>query len=226
MATAALAVTYYVSLIESECKVQGLFKSIGGLIQSFIEEVLFQEPISMYDARLEGRLGDPDVATHVLAVFVPLVRERTTQTEVRAPELPPVSLKDWKPYKASHSDRNPCKAAGKTLFNLVPCRGRFGGGARPGARSQGQRHCGLRQECRAAGAANRLRQGQRAAQHLHPRTSSFGARTARCCSSRQRAARTPMYRGRHGPRWHGVRRPRRPGPRGSMCTSPRRGCKP
>ncbi|MCH7792422.1 MAG: DEAD/DEAH box helicase family protein [Planctomycetes bacterium] len=122
LATAALAVTYYVSLIEAECKVQGLFKSIGGLIQSFIEEVLFVEPVGLYDTRLAARLGDPDVATHVLHVFVPLVRDRTIQTEVRAPELPPVSLKDWKPYKASHSERNPCKQAAKTMFNLIPCR--------------------------------------------------------------------------------------------------------
>lgn len=122
MATSAMAVTYYVSLIESECKVQGLFPKIGGLIQSFIEEILFEQPVSLYDDRLLGRLGDPDVVTHVLHVFVPLVRERTTQMDVRAPELPPVSLRDWKPYKASHSDRNPCKVAAKTMFNLVPCR--------------------------------------------------------------------------------------------------------
>jgi len=123
MATAALAITYYVQMIEAECKVQGLFPKIGGLIQSFIEEVLFDQPVGLFDDRLLGRLGDPDVATHVLHVFVPLVRDRTTATEVRAPELPAISLKDWKPFKASHSERNPCKVAAKTLFNLVPCRG-------------------------------------------------------------------------------------------------------
>lgn len=123
MANAAFAVTYYVSLIEAECKVQGLFKNIGGLIQSFIEEVLFDQQVSLYDARLAGRLGDSDVAMHVLHVFVPLVRDRTIQAEMRAPELPPVSLKDWKTYKASHSERNPCKPAFKTMFNLIPCRG-------------------------------------------------------------------------------------------------------
>lgn len=123
MATGAQAVSYYISLIESECKIQGLFQSLGGLIQTFIEEVLFEEPVSLYDDRLLARLGDADVATHVLHVFVPLVRERTIQVEERSPELPPVSLSTWKPYKASHSDRNPCKAAAKTMFNLVPCRG-------------------------------------------------------------------------------------------------------
>lgn len=123
MATTALAVTYYVEMIESACKVQGLFKDIGGLIQSFIEEVLFESPVSLYDPRLSGRLGDADVATHILHVFVPLVRGQTTQMEIRTPEVPAVSLKDWKPYKASHSERNPCRAAAKTMFNLIPCHG-------------------------------------------------------------------------------------------------------
>lgn len=123
MATAALAITYYISLIEAECKVQGLFKTLGGLIQSFVEEVLFEQAVSLYDDRLTSRLADPDVVTHVLHVFVPMVRERTIQVERRAPELPPVSLRDWKTYKASHSERNPCRPAQKTMFNLVPCRG-------------------------------------------------------------------------------------------------------
>ncbi|GMV70199.1 MAG: restriction endonuclease subunit R [Leptolyngbya sp. PLA2] len=123
MATGAYAITYYVGLIEAECKVQGLFKILGSLIQSFIEEVLFEQPVSLYDDRIASRLADPDVVTHVLHVFVPMVRERTIQVERRAPELPPMSLKDWKPYKASHSERNPCRSAQKTMFNLVPCRG-------------------------------------------------------------------------------------------------------
>lgn len=123
LATNALAISFYVHLIESECKVEGLFKSIGGLIQTFIEDVLFEERVDLYDDRLTPRLADPDVATHVLHVFVPLVRERTVEVRQRAPELPPVSLKDWKTYKASHSQRNPCKPAAKTMFNLVPCRG-------------------------------------------------------------------------------------------------------
>jgi type III restriction enzyme len=131
MATAALAVNYYVELIEAECKVRGLFPKIGGLIQTFIEEVLFDVAVSLYDPRLAGRLGDPDVATHVLHVFVPLVRDRTVAIEVRAPELPAVSLKDWKTYKASHSERNPCRAAAKTMFNLIPCRGGLEAGLVP-----------------------------------------------------------------------------------------------
>ena len=123
MATAAMAVSYYVSLIEAECKVQSLFQAIGGLIQSFIEEVLFDQSVDLYDPRVAPRLGDPDVASHVLHVFLPLVRARTIETTQRVPELAPVSLKTWKPYKASHSERNPCKPAAKTMFNLVPCRG-------------------------------------------------------------------------------------------------------
>lgn len=123
MATGANAISYYVSLIQSECKVQGLFRPLGTLIQSFIEEVLFERPVDLYDKELLTRLGDMDVIAHVLHVFVPLVRGRTIQVEKRAPESPPVALSGWRPFKASHSDRNPCKPAAKTLFNLVPCRG-------------------------------------------------------------------------------------------------------
>lgn len=122
-ATNAMAVSYYVQLIEDECRITGLFKSIGGLIEKFIEEVLFKERVSLYDDRLTARLGDADVATHVLHVFVPLVRARIVEVKVRAPELPPMSLREWKTYKATHSELNPCKPASKTMFNLVPCRG-------------------------------------------------------------------------------------------------------
>lgn len=123
LATNAQAISYYVQLIESECRISGLFSTIGGLIQTFIEEVLFVEKVDLYDPRLTSRLADPDVVTHVLHVFVPLVRERTIQVEVRAPERPPASLRAWRKFKATHSERNPCKPASKTLFNLVPCRG-------------------------------------------------------------------------------------------------------
>ncbi len=123
LATNAMAVSYYVKLIEDECKVSGLFNAIGGLIQSFIEELLFVEKVDLFDARLTARLGDPDVLTHVLHVFVPLVRARTVQVNMREPELPPMLLSEWKTYKATHSERNPCRPAGKTMFNLVPCRG-------------------------------------------------------------------------------------------------------
>jgi len=131
LATGAQAVSHYVGLIEASCKVQHLHQVIGGLIQTFIEEVLFAEPVSLYDPRLTPRLGEADVVTHVLHVFVPLVRERTTQVEKRRPELPPMSLQDWKTYKATHSERNPCKPAAKTMFNLVPCRGGFEGALVP-----------------------------------------------------------------------------------------------
>jgi len=117
------AVMHYVQMIEGECKVVGLHKVIGGLIQTFIEEMLFVEPIGLFDPRLTPRLGDADVVSHVRHVFIPLVRDRTVEIKTRAPELASISLRDWKTYKASHSERNPCKPAAKTMFNLAPCRG-------------------------------------------------------------------------------------------------------
>ncbi len=117
------ALSYYVQLIEGDCKVTGLHKTIAGLLQTFIEEILFEEKVALFDARVTPRLADPDVVTHVLHVFVPLIRARTVEKKERIEEGEPVSVRDWKLYKASHSERNPCKPAAKTMFNLVPCRG-------------------------------------------------------------------------------------------------------
>ncbi len=125
MATGAIAISHYVALVESACKVGGLFRSIAGLMETFVEDVLFEEHVSLYDDRLATRLGDQDVITHVLHVFVPLVQARTIQAGPRTPEMSPIRVQDWKAFKASHSEKNPCRAAAKTLFNLVPCHGGF-----------------------------------------------------------------------------------------------------
>lgn len=123
LVNALQALSYYVQLIEGDCKVGKLHATIAGLLQTFVEEILFEAKVSLFDARVTPRLADPDVVTHVLHVFVPLIRERTVEKKERIDEGKPVSLRDWKLYKASHSDHNPCKPAAKTMFNLVPCRG-------------------------------------------------------------------------------------------------------
>lgn len=119
------AISYYVQLIEGECKVSNLHSVIAGLLQTFIEEALFEEKVPLFDPRVTQRLADPDVVTLILHVFVPLVRERTIAKKERLDQGQPTALRNWKLYKASHSDRNPCKPAVKTMFNLAPCRGGF-----------------------------------------------------------------------------------------------------
>ena len=90
-------------------------------MQTFLEEILFEKKTNLFDQALISRLGDSDVGEHVRAVFVPLIRARTTRVEKRLPEAAPVALSTWRPYQVTHSERHPVLQASRTLFNLVPC---------------------------------------------------------------------------------------------------------
>ncbi|MGD0091264.1 MAG: DEAD/DEAH box helicase family protein [Planctomycetota bacterium] len=116
------ALSYFVRQLEQVCKVRGLHATLAPLVQIFLEELLFESRTNLFDQALIARLGDSDVGEYVRAVFVPLIRAKTTTTETRAPEAEPVSLAGWKPYQVTHSERQPTLDAKKTLFNLVPCR--------------------------------------------------------------------------------------------------------
>jgi type III restriction enzyme len=115
------AVSYYVKQLEQVCKVRNLHTVVAPILQTFLEEVLFGTKTSLFDAATVARLGDSDVGEHIRAVFVPLIRERTTAVEERLPRAAPQRLSDWKPYQVTHSERRPALEAQKTLFNLVPC---------------------------------------------------------------------------------------------------------
>ena len=115
------AVSFFRQELEAACKVKNTHQVLAPLIQTFLEEILFEEKTSLFDQRLVDRLSDSDVREHVRAVFVPLIRSRTTKTRKRTPQPEPISMAAWKPYQASHSERHPVLPAGRTLFNLVPC---------------------------------------------------------------------------------------------------------
>ncbi|MFC1762696.1 DEAD/DEAH box helicase family protein [Planctomycetota bacterium] len=115
------AVSYYVKQLEMICKVRGIHTAIASLVQTFLEEMLFEKKSSLFDQELIARLGDSDVGEHVRAVFVPLIRKHTTTVEKRSPDQEPIALSTWKPYQVTHSERRPVLPAQKTLFNLVPC---------------------------------------------------------------------------------------------------------
>lgn len=115
------AVSYYVKQLEQVCKVRNLHTVVAPVLQTFLEEMLFGAKTSLFDPATVARLGDSDVAEHIRAVFVPLIRERTTAAEERLPRAAPQRLSDWKPYQVTHSERRPALDAQKTLFNLVPC---------------------------------------------------------------------------------------------------------
>ncbi len=115
------AVSYFVKQLEQVCKLRSIHKVLAPLVQAFLEEILFGQKTSLYDQALISRLGDSDVGEHVRAVFVPLIRARTTTIEKRVPESAPIALSGWRPFQVTHSERHPVLQAGRTLFNLVPC---------------------------------------------------------------------------------------------------------
>jgi type III restriction enzyme len=115
------AISYYRQQLEMICKVRGIHAAIAPLLQTFLEEVLFEKKANIFDPELAARLGDSDVAEHIRAVFVPLIRKHTTHVEKRAPEQEPMALSLWKPFQVTHSERRPALEAQRTLFNLVPC---------------------------------------------------------------------------------------------------------
>jgi type III restriction enzyme len=115
------AVSYFVKLLERICKLRGMHTQLAPLLQSFLEEILFEKKTNLFDSALVARLGDSDVAEHVRAVFVPLIRQRTITVEQRTPAGEPTRLSQWRPFQATHSERRPALEANRTLFNLVPC---------------------------------------------------------------------------------------------------------
>ena len=115
------AVSYYVKQLEQICKLKNLHTTVAPLLQSFLEEILFDEKTTLFDPRLVSRLGHSDVSEHIRAVFVPHIRTRTTTVEIRRPSGAALQLSQWKPFQATHSERRPALEATKTLFNLVPC---------------------------------------------------------------------------------------------------------
>ena len=115
------AISYFVKQFENICKVRGIHKNIAQLLQFFIEEVLFDQKTDLFDQTLISRLSDSDVAEHIRAVFIPLIRKNTTTVEERTPAGEPNRLSSWKAFQVTHSERKPALEAEKTLFNLVPC---------------------------------------------------------------------------------------------------------
>jgi type III restriction enzyme len=115
------AVSFYREELERTCGIRGTHAKVAPLLQRFIEEVLFVERTNLFDERLVPRLADSDVREHIRAVFVPLIRQRTTMTEQRVKAEAPVSVTFWRPFQVTYSERHPALPAGRTPFNLVTC---------------------------------------------------------------------------------------------------------
>lgn len=115
------AVSFFREELERAAKIRGQHAVLAPLIQRFLEEVLFVEPVTLYDPRVVPRLAHADVREHIRGTFLPLVLKKITHKEQRLPEETPQSVCSWRPYQATHSERRPAVAAAKTPFNLVPC---------------------------------------------------------------------------------------------------------
>jgi len=115
------AISFFREELERATKLRGQHATLAPLVKRFLEEVLFEEQVTLYDQRAIARLADLDVREHIRATFIPLILERITHKKERLPETAPQSLSAWKPYQVTHSEKRPTEPAKKTLFNLVPC---------------------------------------------------------------------------------------------------------
>lgn len=115
------AVSFYVQELEYIAKVKGTHSMLAPLLQVFLEQILFGPGHSIFDPVLVARLSDSDVREHVRAVFVPLIRAKTLQQQIRTPDAAPLAVSSWRPFQVTASERRPVLKSERTLFNLVPC---------------------------------------------------------------------------------------------------------
>ncbi|MEK7867937.1 MAG: DEAD/DEAH box helicase family protein, partial [Candidatus Omnitrophota bacterium] len=119
------AISFYREEIEKLTSLRGTHQVLAPLIQTFLEEILFERQVSIFDEKLISRLSEADVREHIRATFVPLIRSKTTFVEERMQEGDSVSVCNWKPFQVTHSENRPAIPADNTPFNLVPCNREF-----------------------------------------------------------------------------------------------------
>ncbi|RJQ43842.1 MAG: restriction endonuclease subunit R [Nitrospiraceae bacterium] len=119
------AISFYCKELEAQTRLTGMHSTLALLIQTFLEEILFEKKVSIFEETLTSRLSDADVREHIRATFVPLILSRTTYIEERLQQYEPVSVCSWKPFQVTHSETRPTLPAENTPFNLVPCNREF-----------------------------------------------------------------------------------------------------
>ncbi len=115
------AVAFYREELEHACGLSGTHQVLAPLIQQYLENDLFESKTTLFDPRLIARLGDDDVREYIRAVFLPILRSKTTRTEERVAGGQQNSVINWKPFQVTSSENHPTLLAGHTPFNLVPC---------------------------------------------------------------------------------------------------------
>lgn len=115
------AVSVFVKVLEKACRLQGSHATLAPLVQRFIEEVLFERPVSLFSGEVDHRLAALDVREHVEATFAPLIKRQTNKETKRRKQSSGAALSMWRPFQATQNLKRPCEQAEKTLFNLVAC---------------------------------------------------------------------------------------------------------
>lgn len=115
------AISFYIQEVEYICKVKNTHQVMAPLLQKFFEDMLFGPRHSIYHSAVVARLSDSDVREHVRAVFVPLVRKKIVQKQLRTLGSTSGSVSTWRPFQVTVSERRPVQLSERTLFNLVPC---------------------------------------------------------------------------------------------------------
>ena len=119
------AISVYVREIEKVCHLQSAHATLAPLVEEFVQDVLFERPVNLYAGEIDHRMGDVDVAEHIRATFVPLIRSRTVLEQKRKKISTGGKVSLWKNFQATRSDRKPCVEGSRTMFNLVPCGSSF-----------------------------------------------------------------------------------------------------
>ncbi len=115
------AVAFYREELEHACGLSGTHKILGPMIQQYLENDLFESKATLFDPRLIARLGDDDVREYIRAVFLPIIRKKTIQTENRVAGGESQAVTNWRPFQVTSSENHPTLLADHTPFNLVPC---------------------------------------------------------------------------------------------------------
>ena len=115
------AISFFCKTLGYQTGCRTLHGAIAKTLQTFLEEILFEEKVDLFDPRLCSRLADSDVQEHIRATFVPIILAKIIKKEVPTLQAEPASVIHWRPFQVTHSERHPTVKANKTPFNLVPC---------------------------------------------------------------------------------------------------------
>lgn len=119
------AVSVFVKVLERACRLQSAHAMLAPLVQRFIEETLFERPVSLFSGEVDHRLAALDVREHIEATFAPLIKSQTNKETRRKKQSSGFPISSWRAFQATQSSKRPCEEASKTLFNLVTCANHF-----------------------------------------------------------------------------------------------------